>query len=334
MWRQPGPADLLYLRLGYVLLSLEDAVARRASLERTIEWLLRRETLRAAEAALHAVAPSRRLALDQARLLLEVARRIAEPAESLPRGSRPAVLLDMYRGAVTWALRAEAEDETAPLGKLWDGAPAERLHAAAGGVEGVTAIRELLVNPAEPPPLDLLDSSVTPVRRFAEALVSTIDDPEQKVERAQIQRWTRLALVTAVVCAVVLGTPYLLRGPDLASSRSFKLSSVYGDCNARGKCGDLMFHTQFENNPWIVLDLGELKTVRSVEAKNRTDCCAERAVPLVIELGKDHRKFREVARRDSDFTTFRASFPAEKARYVRLRSPRHTALHLETVTVR
>jgi hypothetical protein len=299
-----------------------------------LEWLLRRQAIRDAVVERDRVGTHRRAALDQARLLIEVARRVAEPAETLPRGSRPAVLLDLYRSAVTWAFRAETDDSTTTLAELWDGDRAERVRAAAGDDAELGQLRELLVSARESTPLDLAEARVSRVRSFAETLVGMLSDPEREVDRLRVQRWTRLALVAAVVGVIVIGTPYLLQGPDLAAGRPFKLSSVYGNCDARQKCGDLMFHTDFQENPWVTFDLGEVKTVRSVEVTNRSDCCAERSIPLVIELSKDNRSFRQVARRDSDFTSFRATFKPQKARYVRLRAARHTALHLQNITVR
>jgi hypothetical protein len=303
-------------------------------LKNSLEWLVRRQALREAVAERDRLGTRRRAAIDQAQLVLEVARRVAEPAETLPRGSRPAVLLELYRNAVTWALRADAEDTTAPLAKLWDDAATERLSTAAGGAEGAAKLRELLVNTPENASLDVLDSSVAPVRTFAEALVSTIHDPVQQVERLQVQRWTRLALVAAMLGSIVVAMPYLLQGPDLAAGRPFKLSSVYGGCNERGKCGTLMFHTETEPNPWITIDLGAQKTLKTIQIKNRSDCCAERAVPLVVELSSDNRKFSEVARREAQFSTWTAKLKSKKARYVRLRSLQTSPLHFEDVVVR
>jgi hypothetical protein len=306
----------------------------RSSLAKALEWLVRRQALRDAAAKRESAGTSRRAAIDQARLLLEVARRVAEPAETLPRGSRPAVLLDLYRSAVMWALRANADPSATSLAELWDGADAERLRAAAGNDTEVTAVRELLVGERESASLEVPASAVARVGFFSEALVGAVDDPAREVERLQLQRWTRLGLVAGVLVAIAVATPYLLRGPDLAAGRPFKLSSVYGGCDERGKCGTLMFHTELQENPWVVIDLGEVKTVRSVQVKNRSDCCADRSIPLVVELGKDNRKFSEVARRDSEFTSFRATFKPQKARYVRLRAPKSTYLHLESIEVR
>lgn len=305
-----------------------------ASLTPAIEWLLRSRELGAARAERDGIGAERTLALDQARLLLEVARRVAEPAETLPRGSRPAVLLDLYRSAVTWALRASHDGTERPLAELWEAAPPERLRAAAGDDAGVQKVRELLLSQPANGSLKLLDTDVRPLRDFAEALERELDVPNQRVARVQRQRWTRLGLLAAIIAAIAIGMPYLTRGGDLAKGRPFKLSSVYNGCNERGKCGELMFHTENEKNPWVSIDLGGKKTVRAVEVTNRSDCCGERAVPLSVELSEDGRRFSEVARREDPFGTWTAKFKPKQARYVRLRSQQTTFLHLENVVVR
>jgi hypothetical protein len=301
-----------------------------------VEWLLRTSALREALAKRDTGGKPRRAAVDQARLLTEVARRVAEPAEELPRGSRPAVLLCLYRDAVTWALRAESgETPDLRLAQLWEAASPERLKVAAGDEAARDVVRDLLTTLPEGGSLGAPDTSVSLARSFTEALVHEIGAPDREVDRIRAQRYTRVGGVVAAVAALVLSLPYLLRGPDLAGDRRFELSSVYGGCDQRGKCGELMFHTEVQANPWMTLDLGAIKTVRSVELTNRSDCCSERAVPLVIELSTDKRKFSEVARRDENFETWTAKFKARKARYVRLKSVKaSTALHLEDVVVR
>ena len=66
---------------------------------------------------------------------------------------------------------------------------------------------------------------------------------------------------------------------------------------------------------------------------NRTDCCSERAVPLIVETSVDHLRWSEAARRIEDFTSWKTAFPARNARWVRLRVPRRTLLHLTGVRI-
>ena len=57
------------------------------------------------------------------------------------------------------------------------------------------------------------------------------------------------------------------------------------------------------------------------------------AVPLVLEVSDDGASWREVIRRPDVFATWYPTFPAQKARYVRLRVDRISTLHLEAVRV-
>jgi hypothetical protein len=96
----------------------------------------------------------------------------------------------------------------------------------------------------------------------------------------------------------------------------------------------MLFHTEQENNPWVEYDLGAPKPIHRVEVANRSDCCDDRAIPLVVELSNDRTNWTEVARRDSEFQSWTAKFATKTVRYVRLRVPRVTALHLKEVVVR
>ena len=73
--------------------------------------MLRRHALREARTAVIPRGARRDRAVCQARLLLEVARRVAEPVEGFPPGARPPVRLALYRQAAYWALVASRPDE-------------------------------------------------------------------------------------------------------------------------------------------------------------------------------------------------------------------------------
>ncbi|MEO8213151.1 MAG: discoidin domain-containing protein [Myxococcales bacterium] len=319
------------------------------------EWIFRRGALRRARAALIKRADTYDLAVNQARLLLEIARRVAEPVESLPAGARPAVLVSLYREAIFWALLAEqiaqgaaeaaeaagktgAPSGAEDLGHLWSRLPADRVRTLAGVADqsdaAVDAVREVLL---ERPPVQSLSTTADEaarLRTFAEALLWELDAPHRAVEQLQVQRWTRLALVLVALGALVFGVRALVRGPDLAKPKVFKTSSTYNECTPPNHCGDLFFHTQPQDSPWIDFDLGAVKPVHRVEVTNRSDCCAERAIPLIVEVSVDDKQWIQVARRDTDFAAWTATFPKQKARYVRLRVPRSTTLHFDDVVIR
>ncbi len=116
----------------------------------------------------------------------------------------------------------------------------------------------------------------------------------------------------------------------------FRASSGAWGFPAAGTVGDhrdfgLFFHTAEEESPWVEIDLGELRNIDRVMVENRDDMGAERALPLVVELGDTARHYHEVARRVEAFDRWTATFPKQQTRYVRLLVPRRTTLHLKNV---
>jgi len=133
------------------------------------------------------------------------------------------------------------------------------------------------------------------------------------------------------------GIPFVSSG--LALGKKWTASSSIEGWSDSGRMTDapgnrIFFHTKEEESSWLDIDLETATPVSSVEVLNRTDCCGERAIPLIIELSTDHTTWKEVARRTEAFLDFRATFSTQNARYVRLRVPRRTHLHLERVGVR
>jgi hypothetical protein len=304
------------------------------------DLILRTTPLREARLRVGRPAEAYKRAVAQVKILIEVARRVAEPVEALPRGSRPAVLLTLYRDAVYWAITAEqlrhdgAAVPMADLQTAWAASDQARLLKSAGSESALAAVRASLVERSPAELLAATDDDVARARVFAENLLWELDTPTRTVERLLVQRWTRLIGVAVVLVAIVAGVRVALRGPNLVAARVFKTSSTLAECTPPNRCADIFFHTQPQDNPWIDFDLGAVKTVKKIEVRNRTDCCSERAVPLVVEISVDDQKWVEVARRDKEFTDWSATFPAKKARFVRLRIPRSSVLHLEDVAVR
>jgi hypothetical protein len=55
---------------------------------------------------------------------------------------------------------------------------------------------------------------------------------------------------------------------------------------------------------------------------------------LVLEGSLDHHDYRELAKQPDAFTDWTVNFDRTEARYVRLRVPRKSGLHLERITIR
>jgi hypothetical protein len=103
------------------------------------------------------------------------------------------------------------------------------------------------------------------------------------------------------------------------------------------------FHTAPEKNPWAKIDLGAVRTVRSVEIENR-EGEEERTKGLIMSISEDGQKWEEVWRAKNWVTTWIARVTqssggsvksGRKARFIKLEtrgeSPR--ALVLKRVTV-
>jgi hypothetical protein len=299
------------------------------------EWLLRSAAMREARAAL-AAPKARRSAQMQAHLLAEVARRVAEPVEALPNGSRAAVRLALYRDATYWALLAmRPDDRPAPdLVTLWARFPPERLEHFAGSRNAAEAVRRALTDGAPAYTLEAAEADADRAREFIEALIAEIDAPRKRVERIARQRWARFGALGAVLLMIVYGVRVLALGPNLVADRPFRTSSTYAGCAPPNTCDGIFFHTDQQSNPWIEFDLGAPRAIKRIEVANRIECCMDRATPLLVEISTDGSHWTEIARRDRDFSTWTASFPKVTTRYVRFRVPRETQFHLKEIVVR
>jgi hypothetical protein len=80
-----------------------------------------------------------------------------------------------------------------------------------------------------------------------------------------------------------------------------------------------------------VFDLHRVQSLSAVVVDNRLDGYAERAVPLVVQVSIDQKHWKTVATRKEEFKSWRADFPTEDARWVKLYVARRDFLHLARV---
>jgi len=159
-------------------------------------------------------------------------------------------------------------------------------------------------------------------------------------------RWPRIALgagaVAVFLALLVAAVPPLRRAvfpPDLAAGKPWHASSALTGFPQNGiLAGDTagfccFFHTNEEPSPSFTVDLGQQMRVRRVDVTNRLDCCAERVLPLAVEVSGDDEHWTRVGYRRGEFGTWSAEFPAVDARFVRLRVDRRGVLHLRRVAV-
>lgn len=273
-----------------------------------------------------------------------VALRVLDPADPLPQGPTPHLALLLLRESAFWAFRA-MHIAGSSLAEQLAAAPHDLLTFAAGGDEHLDATTARLLGNSHDEalrPLDEQERDAREVAAFTRALLVRATGPAYLIQ----QIWTtRLLKVGSLLLGTVgllvtlaLGIQRATTPPDLTAGKPWRTSSVYrnytpGSHVVDGNMTGIFFHTSEEANPWVEFDLQKPTRVKSVFVKNRTDCCSERAVPLVVEVSNDRNQWTEVARRNEDFRTWNAEFAPREARYVRLRTLRKTWLHLEKVQI-
>ncbi len=249
-------------------------------------------------------------------------------------------LVGLAREAAFWSLRAGLTDPApdsaaAALDRISPEALAAlvpdegargRTRAALGAPDGDTVWASR--------PLDEQETALRELGALSTAQLRRLTEPRRRLRHILFRRLgiTGGAIVLAIVAGQVLST--LEWSPSLTAGRPWRASSALDICKPQEHyCADavtdIFFCTTDEVDPWVEFDLGERPAFTHLVVRNRGDCCPDRAVPLALEVSDDRTTWREIARRDETFSTWRASFPRTRARYVRLRALRRTILHLD-----
>jgi hypothetical protein len=289
----------------------------------------------------------------RARAAAEFGRRALEPGHARNAGSADAVACELYLQSAYWALVAlrlageGAGERKLPfdLKAAMSGVPRELLLRAAGGNLGLEQVEIAAAAPdfAEALPAEQAEVALV-LRTFADNLLRVLDRSEQRVWLVHTQRLTRLSIVLAALGALVatglLSADWLEQRRDLAREKAWHASSTgVNACNSPAQfCDespDFFFHTNEEKDPWLELDLGAVTPFSAVKIINRRDCCRDRASPLLLEASVDQKKWKPLARHDGGFSSWKASFPTQRARYLRIKisAPQPTNLHLAGVRV-
>jgi hypothetical protein len=182
------------------------------------------------------------------------------------------------------------------------------------------------------------------LREFAENLLGALGGKQQRLWLLHAQRLTRLSIVPVALAALagtsVLAADWLEQRNDLARDKAWHASSTGASaCNSPAQFCDespnFFFHTSEERNPWVEIDLGAPTFFSAVRIINRRDCCRDRASPLLIESSADGSNWKQLARHEGSFSSFKTRFPSVRARYLRVRipPPKLTNLHLAAVRV-
>lgn len=284
------------------------------------------------------------------------------PAEPHAYLGGDAVACDLARQAIYWALCAHHDlATTAPpeppevgsadrfdfaLERLWNEAEPELLARAAGNPRFVEPLRLEVIGKSF---LDFADLDrrtqaelAERLHAFAARLLEPLDTQQREAERLWLWRAARVVglflLLTGFIAASYGVKNWWELRRDRAAGASWTTSSAYGGtCACKSpeqvcsECPNFFFHTTEERNPSIVFDLGREQQFSTISVENRRDCCPERGLPLVVQVSSDGKHWTEVARRESQFSSWRQAFPTTRARWLKLYVPRRGILHLARV---
>ena len=315
--------------------------ARPGILRRIVDWY----TCRPAREAVRRAASAGRRELEllgRAKAAFNTGNLLRQPSDPSRKSLAGAHAAALYAESLTWALWSSrpSAPRLPPDELLLRDEPVTRELGLSE--ERAHELSQLLASPALA--VELAERSeqeqsaaATLLKRAALVAIDVHERPQRAAAGITLLAFARVALTLLALALVVAGAVALRpQRANLAAGKPWKTSSSLFDCHPEQvECGGvktrILFHTRDEQDPWFQYDLGTKTTFSSLRIENRQDGESDRAVPLVVEVGDDGEHFRQVARRDSEFSAWSPSFPAVTARYVRLRVPRRSMLHLEEV---
>jgi hypothetical protein len=317
---------------------------------RVLEWFTRGQALNEARAQVAAsvkrppflLAAFSSLALANA-CLRGTRRRPADYVQAAEEGRRALIFA---LSALTPPSSETPENERAipDVGALFDAAPGELLTRSAPA-ELLALVRADVTKHdfrtfSELSPADG-EATARRLAAFATNVATALEEPQHRADKLVRQRFVRVGgtLLLLFTIVVAFATDLGVSFRDLADGKSFRASSGLGNGGCKSpaqSCPEspfFFFHTVDEDKPWIEIDLGKVTEFSELIVKNRSDCCADRAVPLIAEVSAKRSRWKTVARIDTTFDEWNPSFAPVEARYVRLKATRKTLLHLERVRV-
>lgn len=325
---------------------------------KVVEWFWLGDAMRRVHARGSTLTPRGRELLRRARLAAEVGSRTLEPPDPFPSGAADAIACELYRESIEWSLAAHQQQgvtpsatpklaATADLRTLLDEAKPEFLAKAAGDEAALANLRKHLEGKGYRDFAELDSSAQTRVARdlrlFAEALTTSLDKTQNELDKLWLKRLLRIGLFVAALGALVFFLNSMSLGEssaDLTADAEWTASSYYGPepgCKSPAQeCAEspnFFIATEEQDEPWLLFDLKTSKKISGVRVENRIDCCQDRAIPLVVEVSDDNKKWKEVARRTTDFQSWKENFDTVEARYVRLRILKRTNLNLSRVRI-
>lgn len=313
-------------------------------LRRILDWHLCRPQIQEARSAAQ-LSPREDALIRRAKSAQSAGNHLLEAPERTGEGLAGAHAAVLYLESLYWTLwSTRTELERPEMDALW--AEAKPLIDEIGLSPEQTTETKRFVAMARPalelPELAERDQEAAAMllRHVASRALTVRTKKRRALELLGLKRALRLALAAVVLTAVVLGIAAILpEKRNLAAGKVWTTSSKLYDCHPqKNECGGvetkIFFHTKEESNPWMQYDLGAKTEFSSMTIVNRRDGDVEsRAAPLIVEVSDDGKKFQEVIRRNEPFDTWKPKFAKQAARFVRVRVPKKTFLHLEAVRV-
>jgi hypothetical protein len=131
-----------------------------------------------------------------------------------------------------------------------------------------------------------------------------------------------LALVALAAYAALVPRNLALRRPVQFSSKIASSTATDGELVDGVISSTYGVHTNFEEMPWVMVDLGRPRKISLVKIYNRGDSAFDDCLPLTLEFSEDAVNFEEIDKRT---TTFSINAPwtiapqEKRARYLRVR---------------
>ncbi len=159
--------------------------------------------------------------------------------------------------------------------------------------------------------------------------------------RLSITRALRLAgLVLVTVLLGLVAVRALLAPANRALHKPVTASSRFPDTPdpsglTDGDQTSLGVHTTVEQGAWVAVDLGLVYKVRKIKIYNRTDCCPDEVLPLIVEASVPSDPAPFVAQRNTHFNVWEidvGGHPASMIKVKAVKNPGYVALaELEVV---
>lgn len=257
-------------------------------------------------------------------------RRRARAAESLPADDSVAALV-LYRDALPLAARVllanldlSDEDALSALGRKLDALPEPRKKPLQRALVALSQTEGRAFDAIEPKNLPSLRQDVADLFAWLESR----DEP-RTVTQLRVIRALRIAgAALAILLLGRLAIGAFLAPPNRALRKPVVASSRYPDTPDPSGFTDgdrvtLGVHTNNEPTPLVSVDLGVPYKVDRVRIYQRTDCCPDDSLPLVVEVGDDGDPAPFVAERTTHFDVWEIDVGGHSASTVKVRTTRN-----------